>query len=312
MPAPDAVVMTVLGPIDVTELGVTQPHEHVLVDLFDMKGSYDTILDDVPLAVEEVARFAAAGGRTIVDTTNSGIGRDPAGLAAVSRATGVNIVMGTGWYRETVYSRLVIESPARVLAEILIAEIEEGADGTGIRPGVIGELGTERYHITALQERVFRAAAIAGMATDTTITTHTSHYGDLALDQVALLRGEGVRPERIVIGHQGDHRDLEREMPVLETGVFVEIDHVGFVDYQTDTRRADHVAEIVRAGFTDQLLISSDLCMRTQLHAFGGHGYDHLITTFLPLLRERGVSDADIRRITVDNPARALGRASAT
>ena len=304
-------VMTVLGPIDVAEMGLTQPHEHVLVDLFDMKGSYDTILDDRTLAAEEVASFAAAGGRTIVDTTSMGIGRDPAGLVHVSLATGVNIVMGTGWYRETVYPPVVVQSPARILAEILIAEIEDGVDGTGIRPGVIGELGTERYHITPIQERVFRAAALASIATDMAITTHTSHYGDLALEQVALLRGEGVAADRIVIGHQGDHRDLEREMPVLEAGVYLEIDHIGFVDYQTDARRADHVAAIVRAGFADRLLISSDVCMRTQLHTFGGRGYDHLIATFLPLLRERGVSDADIRRITVDNPARAFGRPTA-
>jgi phosphotriesterase-related protein len=301
-------VMTVTGPIDAVEMGFTQPHEHVLVDLFDMKGSYDTILDDVPLATDEVAAFAAAGGRSIVETTNIGIGRDPTGLAAVSRATGVNIVMGTGWYREAVYPALVLRSPARVLAEILIAEIETGVEATGIRPGVIGELGTETGHITALQERVFRAAALASVATDTTITTHTSHYGDLALDQVDLLLAEGVAAERIVIGHQGDHRDLAREMPVLETGVYLQIDHVGFVDYQTDARRADHVAEIVRAGYGDRLLISSDVCMRTQLHAFGGRGYDHLIRRFLPLLRERGLGDDEIRRITVDNPARAFGR----
>ena len=303
-------VMTVLGPIDAATMGLTQPHEHVLLDLFDMKGSYDAILEDPGLAAEEVALYAAAGGRTIVDTTSMGIGRDPAGLAEVSRATGVNIVMGTGWYRETVYPPLVLGSTARSLAEVMIREIEVGVEDTGIRAGVIGELGTERYHITPAQERVFRAAALASIATGTTITTHTSHYGELAMEQLSLLMGEGVAPERIVIGHMGDRRRLDLERPVLATGAWLEIDHVGWHDFQPDERRADHVAQLVAGGFTDQLLIASDLCYRTQLHAYGGRGYDHLIRVFLPLLRARGVSDDAIRRITVDNPWRAFARPS--
>ena len=301
-------VMTVLGPIDAERMGFTQPHEHVLIDHFNMRLNYEAILEDVGLATEEVQAYADAGGRTLVDTTNVGIERDPEGLAEVSRATGVNIVMGAGWYRETVYPPVVLQSTARTLADILIGELELGVGDTGIRPGVIGELGTERYHITPAQERVFRAAALASVATGTTITTHTSHYGDLAMEQLALLTGEGVPVERIVIGHMGDRRGLDDELPVLQTGAWLEIDHVGFSEYQTDDRRADHVARLVADGFTDQLLISSDICFRSHYHAYGGRGYDYLIRTFLPRLRTRGVSDDAIRRITVDNPWRAFAR----
>ena len=301
-------VMTVLGPIDAERMGFTQPHEHVLIDHFNMRLNYEAILEDVGLATEEVQAYADAGGRTLVDTTNVGIERDPEGLAEVSRATGVNIVMGAGWYRETVYPPVVLQSTARTLADILIGELELGVGDTGIRPGVIGELGTERYHITPAQERVFRAAALASVATGTTITTHTSHYGDLAMEQLALLTGEGVPVERIVIGHMGDRRGLDVELPVLQTGAWLEIDHVGFSEYQTDDRRADHVARLVADGFTDQLLISSDFCFRSHYHAYGGRGYDYLIRTFLPRLRTRGVSDDAIRRITVDNPWRAFAR----
>jgi len=300
--------MTVLGPIDAERMGFTQPHEHVLIDHFNMRLNYEAILEDVGLATEEVQAYADAGGRTLVDTTNVGIERDPEGLAEVSRATGVNIVMGAGWYRETVYPPVVLQSTARTLADILIGELELGVGDTGIRPGVIGELGTERYHITPAQERVFRAAALASVATGTTITTHTSHYGDLAMEQLALLTGEGVPVERIVIGHMGDRRGLDVELPVLQTGAWLEIDHVGFSEYQTDDRRADHVARLVADGFTDQLLISSDFCFRSHYHAYGGRGYDYLIRTFLPRLRTRGVSDDAIRRITVDNPWRAFAR----
>ncbi len=104
-------VMTVLGPIDAETMGFTQPHEHVLIDHFNMRLNYEAILEDVGLATEEVQAYADAGGRTLVDTTNIGIERDPEGLAEVSRATGVNIVMGAGWYREAVYPPLVLDSP---------------------------------------------------------------------------------------------------------------------------------------------------------------------------------------------------------
>jgi phosphotriesterase-related protein len=301
-------VMTVLGPVDPSRLGVTQPHEHLLVDLFDMGGSYDGILEDRATAAEELAHFRAAGGGTVVDTTAIGIGRDPEGLVRVSRETGVHVVMGTGWYRERVYVPEVMRSTSRALADRLVEELEQGVGDTGIRPGVIGELGTERYAITPAQERVFRAAALASIATNTTISTHTSHYGELALEQVALLTGEGVTPERIVVGHLGDRHGLDIEHAVLATGAWVEIDHVGFSEYQTDDRRADHVAALVAAGHLDRLLISSDLCFRSQLRSHGGRGYDHLLRTFLPRLRERGLTDEQVRRLTVDNPASAFAR----
>ncbi len=301
-------VTTVNGPISPDEMGITQPHEHLLVDLFDMAGSYDGILEDWGLAAEELKLFADAGGRTIVDTTSIGIGRDPAGLVRISEATGVNVVMGTGWYRERVYNQFVWEHTADDLARHIIRELDEGVDDTGIRPGVIGELGTERFPITPAQERVFRAAARAQMAPGVAITTHTSHYGELAQEQLDLLIGEGVAPDRIVIGHMGDRRGLDLERPVLDRGAYLEIDHVGFNLYQPDERRADHVAALVRAGFVDRLLISSDICMRTHLHLYGGKGFDHVLRVFVPMLLERGISEDDIRTIMVANPAHVFAR----
>ena len=106
----------------------------------------------------------------------------------------------------------------------------------------------------------------------------------------------------------GDRRGLDLERPVLARGAFLQIDHVGFDAYQPDDRRADHVARLVADGFVDQLLISSDVCMRSHLRLYGGKGYDHVLRVFVPMLRERGVSDDDIRRIMVDNPRRAFAR----
>ena len=137
-------IMTVRGPIDDGELGVTQPHEHLLINLYGtvMVWNYSAF-EDESLAIDELASFTAAGGRSIVETTTIGIGRQPEGLRRISEATGVNIVMGTGWYREAVYPDYVARSSVDQLADRLVGDIVDGVDGTGVRAGVIGEIGTE-------------------------------------------------------------------------------------------------------------------------------------------------------------------------
>ena len=137
-------VVTVLGEIPPSSMGNTLSHDHVMVDGWGLRNLYEAILDDESIAIEEVARFKAAGGGTICDPTNIGLKRDPAALARISAATGVNIVMGAGWYREKVYPEYITTTSSEALAELLVREIEHGVDETGIRPGFIGEIGTPR------------------------------------------------------------------------------------------------------------------------------------------------------------------------
>ncbi len=307
----DMRITTVTGDIVPAVLGSTLMHEHLLCDFWywHLELSYDGILNDEELLAEELAPFREAGGRAVVDATSIGIGRDPAGLRRTAEATGLSIVMGSGWYRERVYPRVVYESTADELAEIIVAEFADGVDGTGIRPGIIGEIGTDRGRVTEAQERVFRAAARAQRATGASISTHTTFFGDLALEQVAILREEGVPPDRIVVGHLGEERRLDRTIAVAKTGVFVEIDHVGATQvgqFAPESQRLRHVVALIEAGYADQLLLSMDVCKRSQLHANGGNGYDHLHTTFVPALLQAGVAESTIRTILVDNPRRVL------
>src|SRR5919202_1027710 len=168
----EATVMTVRGPLVATDLGVTQPHEHLLlnVEWIDARFSLDGILDDEALAVEELGAYAAAGGQSIVDLTNVGLRRDPAGVRRISEATGVHVVMGCGWYRQPYYpaEALIDRTSTDALADRLVHEIECGIDGTDVRPGVIGEIGSHKGFVSAQEERVFRAAgraaARAGLA----------------------------------------------------------------------------------------------------------------------------------------------------
>jgi predicted metal-dependent phosphotriesterase family hydrolase len=173
---------------------------------------------------------------------------------------------------------------------------------------VIGEIGTERYHITPAQERVFRASARAQKQTGVTIWTHTTHFGELALEQIALLREEGVSPQRIVISHLGDRFGAHHFRKIAEQGVFLGIDNIGYKGdgYPADEVRARNVAELIHEGFEDQILLSLDICMKQHLHSYGGKGYDHLQRKFMPLLEELGVAREKITKMTVTNPARAL------
>ena len=303
-------IQTVLGPIEPADLGVTLMHEHTLVDAWEWGGrlGYDSTVDDEELLVEELAFYRDAGGSALVDVTPIGLRRDPSGMRRLARATGLHIIMGCGWYRERVYPAYIHELSTNALADMLVKELEEGVEG-GIRPGIIGEIGTERFHVTPAEEKVFRAAARAQRATGATVTTHTTHFGDLAHEQMDILLEEGVPPERIVIGHLGERRGVKGELAIAERGVYVEIDHVGrpaSAGTQPEWRRARNVAELVRAGYLERVLISMDICANSLLRWNGGHGFDYLLTTFVPLLREEGLTDQEIRIILVDNPIRVL------
>lgn len=297
--------MTVNGPVESSALGVTLPHEHVLVDLRHSLSKFDAILDDEELAVDELRALRAAGGGTVVDMTNAGMGRDVQALQRIAARSGVHIVASTGYYTEPYYTQEVHRLPINRLADVLVDELVTGIDGTGIRAGIIAEIGTGRDFISPAEERVFRAAARAQRMTGAAIYTHT-YLEQLVLEQLEILRDEGADLQRVVVGHLGDFRNLDRVYAVAETGAFLGIDHIGMTVQQTDRQRAKSVARLIHDGFAPQLLMSLDICQKSRLHWYGGNGYDYLLTGFLPLLREEGVDPAVIRSILVENPARLL------
>lgn len=300
-------VMTVRGPVEPEELGITLSHDHVLVDGWGIRELYEAVLDDEELAVEEVARYKAAGGGTICDPTNIGLARDPEALRRISERTGVHIVMGAGWYRERVYPDYIREELPDQLADRLVAELRDGVGESGVRPGFIGEIGTERYHVTPAQERVFRAAGRAHRRTGVPIMTHTTHWGELALEQLDILAEEGVDPRRVIISHLGDRPGIRHWLPIAERGAWLDIDNLAFVDgYAPLSVRADNVAGLCAEGLAGQIMLANDICELGQLEFYGGCGYANVIVNFVPMLRERDVSDEDIHTMMVVNPAKAF------
>ena len=297
-------VMTVLGPIAGNALGVTLPHEHVFIDLMrEYRG--DGLLNDEPLAIAEVSGFRDAGGTTIVDVTSIGIGRHPERLRRVAKATGVNIVMGAGYYREPYLDRAAIDAQSvEAITAGIVDDLESGIDGTNVRAGIIGEIACDRF-LTAAEERCFRAAARAHKQTGVTISTHAARW-PVGIPQLDLLEEEGVDPGRVIVGHCDLVPDPEYHLALARRGAWIQFDCIqGDYDYETRTV-IGWIQALVEAGFGDRVLLSHDVCLKSNLAAYGGPGYTYVPTTFRDELIASGLASEQVSGFLVDNPRRAL------
>ncbi len=223
-------VMTVSGPIPPDKLGFTLPHEHTGISLWHIANRWDywELTPDDDLIIEELRDFRRRGGGTLVDLTLPGVGRDPDRLRRLASASGLNIVMGTGWYREAYYpaEALIDRRSVDDLAAELVRELEHGVGESGIRPGIIGEIGTDKPWVSAQEERVHRAAARAAKQTGMAITTHGVQSA-VGLDQLRIFTEEGVDPARVVIGHADSHHDIDFYLAVLAAGANLQFDFLG-------------------------------------------------------------------------------------
>ncbi|GGM64420.1 phosphotriesterase family protein [Microbacterium saperdae] len=301
---------SVTGPLAPEVLGITHSHEHILWDYFDLINSYDVIFDDENVAAQELRWFKEAGGGTLVDCTTTGITPRPDALRRISEATDVNIVLGCGWYRERVWGREVGEKTSTQLADVLVRHLTTGFDDTDVVAGFIGEIGTERGVISPAEERVFRAAALASIATGSAIITHTTHFGELALEQIDLLEEVGVSPDRIVISHLGDREDTDHLLRIADRGVYLSIDNVGYENdgYPDDSVRLRSLDALIANGHADRIVLGTDIAQRSALRSYGGRGYDWLIRDFVPKMRAAGISEEHILGATTQNIARVLTR----
>jgi predicted metal-dependent phosphotriesterase family hydrolase len=299
-------VMTVLGPVPADQLGVTLMHEHLLIDLCRVTRHHDGVLNEIPLAIHEIEFFKAAGGSTVVDVTNRILGQNPCGLVTIAKQTGLNVVMGCGWYREPFYDQSVYLRTTNQIAEEMVRDIEEGVDGTGIRAGIIGEIGADLYHISPAEERVFRAAARAHKRTGLTVTTHAVR-SPVGLDQLDLLEEEGMDLRRVVIGHCDFYPHMDYHEAVARRGAYVEFDSIGrgFVEWDIQ-RRLEWLKNLIDKGYLRQILLSHDVCFKSHLRAFGGQGYDYVVNGFVPRMMEAGISKEQIEIMMVANPRAAL------
>ena len=305
-------VMTVSGPIPPDKVGFTLPHEHTGIALWHVRDRWDywELTPDEELVGDELREFRRRGGATLVDLTLPGVGRDPHRLRRMASSTGLNLVMGTGWYREAYYppEALIDRRSVDDLAAEMVREFEHGTDDAGIRPGIIGEIGTDKPWVSAQEERVHRAAARAAKQTGMAITTHAVQSA-IGLAQLRIFLEEGVDPGRVVIGHADSYLDLDHYLEILNLGANLEFDFIGHrfgIEEHVEPRLVEVIVELLERGFAPQMLLSLDVCHNRQLKANGGGGYVYLQQVFLPHLRTAAVGEGEIAQMTVTNPTRIL------
>lgn len=301
-----ATIRTVLGEVPAEAIGATLYHEHLAIDLRELRGDPDICLQEPDLLVEELRAARELGISGIVDQTCIGVGRDVAALQAVARGSGVHVVASTGFYLDPSFPPIVNTAPVERLAELLVAEAEDGIEGSGVRAGFIGEVGTSSGTMTAGEEKSLRAAARAARATGLGIATHTTD-GTLGLEQARLLLDEGADPARIAIGHLdagpyngGYHGELAR------MGFLLGLDRFSNPRHSSEPERLELLLRLLDGGWAGQVLLSHDCARRSTLRANGGAGYGYLSETVVPVLRERGVDEATLHTILVENPRRLL------
>lgn len=300
-------IRTVTGDIAPQQLGITLLHEHLLTNPAASVTDRDLEMPDEAAALQELKHLHTAGGRAIVEMTPRDYGRMPEGLRRLSQASGVHIICITGWIKQAAYSTWADERSANDLASEMIHEVNDGIDDSGIRAGVI-KAGSSLNKITALEETVFRAAAIAHRETGAPISTHTE-AGTMGLEQVALLRAGGVPPESILIGHTDRNLDWAYHLALANTGVTLGYDQLGKEKYFPDSQRVEFILRLARAGFTGQLAISGDLARRSYFPAYGnwgGPGFTYVLWRFVPWLVSEGLDAASIDQMLIHTPARLL------
>ena len=305
--------MTVQGPVDPSTLGFILPHEHTQCTLWHIQDRWDywELTPDEPVILQELAWFKEAGGTALADLTLPGIGRDPAWLLRISELSRLPIIMGGGWYRTAYYppEALIDKRSVDSLADELVHDATVGVGETGIRIGILGEIGTDKPWVTPAEERVFRAVARCSRRTGLAISTHAV-LSDVGAAQLTILEEEGVDPGRVVIGHADSYPVLDHYLSLIDRGASVEFDFLGMsftpMEQYGEAKVIDLLLELLHRGHADRVLLSHDVCHNSQLRHFEGNGYTYLSSTFLPRLRERGVSEAEIEQLTVLNPRRVL------
>jgi predicted metal-dependent phosphotriesterase family hydrolase len=305
-------IVTVTGPIPPERVGLTLPHEHTSTspELARTRSQLFDYTFDLETMADELRDFRRRGGSAVVDLTNVGLGRDPERLRMLATRSGVYLVMGAGWYRESCYPPEAAIDRRRVdeLADEIVAEFEEGVAGTGVRPGVIGEIGTDQAWVSPREERVHRAVARAAIQTGMAIFTHALH-SPVGLAQLRLFEEEAVDSSRVVIGHVDSNPDLDYCLAVLDRGANIAFDLLGRLgDYAVaqEARLVELIVELLERGFANRILLSHDTSENAQLRAYGGPGFSYLTQHFLPHLRTAAVGEGEIATMTIDNPRRLL------
>ena len=338
-------VQTVLGLVRPEDLGHTSTHEHLLIDLqfmfqppeeaserhradepvtlrnlgrvrYNPSTNRDNLrLLDEETAISEALLFKQAGGGTIVDATTIGAGRDPLALARIARATGLHIILGAGYYVGASHPAGMDHKSESEIAEEIIADITRGVGDTGVRAGIIGELGCS-WPLTENERKVLQAGAQAQRQTGAAILIHPGRNQAAPMEIISLLAEAGADISRVIMSHlDRTIADIKVLLELAGTGCYLEYDLFGWecsnytlsdMDMPNDTQRIGFVQRLIAEGHRDQVVMAQDVCYKHRLTMYGGEGYGHILEHIVPRMRQKGLPQEDINTILVANPARVL------
>ncbi|MEG3595114.1 MAG: hypothetical protein VX355_06550 [Chloroflexota bacterium] len=340
-------IQTVLGLIEPDELGVTLAHEHSLIDMeiylsmpeeaterwyvdqpvtIEILGAVmkrlfhnkDVVkLIDEKHQTEELYKYYMSGGNSLVDTTSIGIARDPLALTRISRATGLNIIMGASYYVPLSYTEELHEKSEQDITDSIIKDVTVGVKETGVKSGIIGEIGNF-WPTNETSRKILRASAHASVETGAAISIHPGGHPDALLQHLNDVMEAGADPTRVIMGHLDVFRySPEVVKEIAETGATLEFDRFGSentnfaeggldIDFPSDVQRIERIEQLIDWGYENQIVVAQDVCLKTDLVSHGGGGYVHILDNIIPRMRRRGFTSETIDKILIENPKRVL------
>ncbi|MBI2957625.1 MAG: hypothetical protein HYY32_02160 [Chloroflexi bacterium] len=348
-------VQTVLGLVDPEDLGITLPHEHLISDptgggahfeepegererilahqpvrldnlswvRFNPRSNLDNRLLDEALAIKELTEFKALGGRTAIEQTNVSVGRNPEALVRVSKETGLNIIMGSGYFATAPRTRKLVEAKsAETIAAEIVRDIELGVADTGIKSGIVGELACT-HPLKESEAKLLRAGGMAQRQTGAALWLHPGLDERSPFEELEVLKKAGADLSRVVVCHMDlCHYTLESRLRLLDAGCYLEYDVFGREGYwppahsvlaegrlpemPNDTARIREIRELIGLGYAGRLLVSHDIAQKIAMVSYGGWGYGHILRNVAPLMKVYGITDAQIATLLAENPKRLL------
>ena len=339
-------IQTVTGTIKPSELGKTSTHEHIFIDFvcmftkpdeaseqfkaneplrldnlgwikYDPFRNIDNLeLNNESVAVDEILKYKAVGGNSIVEATTLGIGRDPQALAKISRLTGVNIITGAGYYVDAVHPENMDDQTVSQLEDQIISEVQKGIGTTGIKAGIIGEIGCS-WPLTGNESKVLKAAAKAQKQTGAAILIHPGRNEKSPFEILDVLSKAGADLSRVIIGHiERTIQDINLVDKLAKSGCYLEYDLFGWeisyyplsdeIDMINDSQRINYILKLIDLGYENKIVIAQDIFSKHRLATYGGHGYGHIIENILPRMAKSGITSDVINKIITDNPSKIL------
>ena len=308
-------VETLRGPVDTSTLGFTLMHEHVFVLSQGVPENFPTVWDEeaqIAAARDRLRELAAIGVQTFVDLTVLGIGRNIPRVLRATEGVPLHIIVATGLYTFNEVPRYFLTRGTDHMADLFVRDITVGIQGTDVKAAIL-KCATDEAGVTRGVEMVLRAVARAHRRTGVPISTHTHPATGRGLEQQNIFEHEGVDLSRVVIGHSGDSEDLDYLQALMKRGSLIGMDRFGIDIYLPTDKRVATIARLCELGYAGQMVLAHDAScymdfvpVETLRETVPNWHFRHISEDVLPALRRAGVTDEQIRQMTVDNPRRVF------